>query len=42
MIKESINETEFIRHLPKEITDERVKNLMAFAQEQGFDFETVA
>ena len=42
VIKENINETEFIRHLPKEITDERVKNLMAFAQEQGFDFETVA
>jgi hypothetical protein len=42
IIKESINETEFIRHLPKEITDERVKNLMSFAQEQGFDFEAVA
>jgi hypothetical protein len=42
IIKESINETEFIRHLPSEITDQRVKNLMAFAQDQGFDFEAVA
>lgn len=42
VIKESINQTEFIRHLPKEITDERVKNLMSFAQEQGFGFEAVA
>ena len=42
IIKESINETEFIRHLPKDLTDERVQNLMTFAQERGFDFEAIA
>ena len=41
-IKENINQTEFVRHLPKSINDDRVQNLMAFASEQGFTFEAVA
>jgi hypothetical protein len=42
VIKENINETEFVRQLPRSINDERVRNLIAFASEQGFNFNAVA
>ena len=42
VIKESINETEFVRHLPKSYNMERVEHLVSFASERGFNFEAVA
>lgn len=42
VIKESINETEFVRHIPKSYNEDRVAHLASFASERGFNFETVA
>lgn len=42
VIKENINETEFVRHLPKSYNMERVEHLVSFATERGFNFEAVA
>ena len=42
VIKESLNETEFIRHIPASYNDERVAYLSSFASERGFDFEATA
>ena len=42
MIKDSINDVEFVRHLPRRLNQERLDGLIAFASEQGFNFEAVA
>jgi hypothetical protein len=42
VIKENINETEFVRHLPRSYNMERVEHLVSFASERGFNFEAVA
>ena len=42
VIKESINDVEFVRHLPRRLNQERLNGLIAFASEQGFNFEAVA
>ena len=42
VIKENINATEFVRHLPKSFNDERMQDLMSFASSRGFDLEEVA
>jgi hypothetical protein len=42
VIKESLNETEFVRHIPASYNDERVAYLSSFASERGFDFEATA
>ena len=42
VIKENLNETEFVRHLPASYNDERVSYLSSFASERGFDFEATA
>jgi hypothetical protein len=42
VIKENINSTEFVRHLPKSFNDERMQDLMSFASSRGFDLEEVA
>jgi len=42
VIKENINETEFVRHIPASYNDERFSYLTSFASERGFDFEATA
>ena len=42
VIKDSINDVEFVRHLPRRLNQERLDGLIAFASEQGFNFEAVA
>jgi hypothetical protein len=42
VIKDNINDVEFVRHLPRRLNQERLDGLIAFASEQGFNFETVA
>jgi hypothetical protein len=42
VIKESINDMEFVRQLPSTLNQERLDGLIAFASEQGFSFEGVA
>ena len=42
VIKENINETEFVRQIPKSYNEDRVAHLTSFASERGFNFETVA
>ena len=42
VIKESLNQTEFVRHLPASYNEERVAHLTSFASQRGFDFEAVA
>ena len=42
VIKENINATEFVRHLPKSFNDERMQDLLSFASSRGFDVEEVA
>ena len=42
VIKENINETEFVRHIPSSYNDERFSYLTSFASERGFDFEATA
>ena len=42
VIKESINETEFVRHIPSSFNEERFSYLTSFASERGFDFEATA
>jgi hypothetical protein len=42
VIKENINETEFVRQLPASYNEDRVGFLTSFANERGFDFEATA
>lgn len=42
VIKDSINDVEFVRHLPRRLNQERLDGLIAFASEQGFNFAAVA
>ena len=42
VIKENINETEFVRHLPRTYNTERVQHLVSFASERGFAFQATA
>lgn len=42
VIKENINETEFVRHLPRSYNAERVQHLVSFASERGFAFQATA
>lgn len=42
VIKDSINDVEFVRHLPRRLNQDRLDGLIAFASEQGFNFEAVA
>ena len=42
VIKENINETEFVRHLPRTYNAERVQHLVSFASERGFAFQATA
>ena len=42
VIKESLNETEFVRHIPASYNDERVAYLSSFVSGRGFDFEATA
>jgi len=42
VIKESLNQTEFVRHIPASYNEERVAFLSSFASERGFDFEATA
>ena len=42
VIKESLNETEFVRHIPASFNDDRFSYLTSFASERGFDFEATA
>lgn len=42
VIKESINDREFVRHLPRSYNSERVEHLVSFASERGFNFQATA
>ena len=42
VIKENLNQREFVRHLPKSYNEDRVAHLTSFASERGFQFESVA
>lgn len=42
LIKEHINETEFVRQIPASYNEDRVGYLSSFANERGFDFEAMA
>ncbi len=42
VIKENINQTEFVRHLPRSYNAERVEHLVSFASERGFSFQATA
>ena len=42
VIKENLNEREFVRHLPKSYNEDRVAHLTSFASERGFRFESIA
>ena len=42
VIKENINETEFVRQLPASYNEDRVGYLTSFANARGFDFEATA
>jgi len=41
VIKESLNQTEFVRQIPASFNDERFTYLSPFASERGFDFEAM-